>query len=117
MALIWRGIFEVDDADFANRAAARVESWLRWKLRDNTIELPQDGALVEHASGCEITGRAASDGDLWGIRARSSYELPSRPHMTAMRRGSAPPSVFNQSTAAAKSLTESSRSFTSSRCV
>lgn len=69
MALIWRGIFEVDDAGFATTAEAHVQSWLRWKLRDNTVELPTDGTLVEHASGCEITGRTATDGELWGLRA------------------------------------------------
>jgi hypothetical protein len=69
MALIWRGIFEVDDEAFASGAGAQIESWLRWKLRDNTIELPHDGSLVHHASGCEITGRTATDGDLWGLRA------------------------------------------------
>ncbi len=69
MALIWRGIFEVDDESFATNAGTHIESWLRWKLRDNTVELPLDGALVEHAAGCEITGRAAVDGDLWGLRA------------------------------------------------
>jgi hypothetical protein len=69
VALIWRGIFEVDDEAFASRASVLVESWLRWKLRDNAIELPDDGSLIEHSSGCEITGRTAVEGDLWGLRA------------------------------------------------
>lgn len=69
MALIWRGIFEVDDEAFASDAGTHIESWLRWKLRDEAIELPDDGSLVEHSSGCEITGRTAVDGDLWGLRA------------------------------------------------
>lgn len=69
MALIWRGIFEVDDEAFASAAGTHIESWLCWKLRDNTVELPIDGSLVEHASGCEITGRAAREGELWGLRA------------------------------------------------
>lgn len=69
MALIWRGIFDVDDESFATSARTNIESWLRWKLRDNTVELPVDGSLVEHETGCEITGRAATGGDLWGLRA------------------------------------------------
>lgn len=69
MALIWRGIFEVDDESFARNAGSHVEEWLRWKLRDTHVRLPQDGSLVEHSSGCEISGRAVHDADLWALRA------------------------------------------------
>jgi hypothetical protein len=68
MALIWRGIFDVQSDAFVASARSYVESWLRWKLHDNTVELPGDGSLIEHASGSEITGRTASEGNLWGLR-------------------------------------------------
>ena len=90
MALIWRGIFEVDDESFARNAASHVEEWLRWKLRDAQIQLPHDGSLVEHSSGCEITGRAVHDAELWALRAalferRGDEEL--RTTVTAFRDG------------------------------
>lgn len=92
MALIWRGIFEVEDESFGQHAAAYIEQWLRWKLRDQQVELPQDGALVEHSTGCEITGRAVHDRDLWALRAalferRDDEEL--RTTVTAFHDGSA----------------------------
>jgi hypothetical protein len=69
VALIWRGIFEVEDDDFVATAVGEVESWLRWKLGDDEFELPTDGSLVEHRAGREITGREASEGDLSAFRA------------------------------------------------
>lgn len=92
MALIWRGIFEVEDETFANDAGAHIEGWLRWKLRDDTVELPHDGALLEHASGCEITCRSATEGDLWGLRAalfEHRGEEQIRTTVTAARQGEA----------------------------
>lgn len=69
MALIWRGIFDVSGESSEEDVVAWVEDWLRWKLRDNGIDLPLDGGQIEHESGCEITGRCAEDRDLWGLRA------------------------------------------------
>ena len=69
MALIWRGIFEVDEESSVRNAASYVEEWLRRKLRDEQVQLPDDGSLVEHSTGCEITGRAVYDEDLWALRA------------------------------------------------
>ncbi len=91
MALIWRGIFEVDDESFVHNAAPYVEEWLSWKLRDEQVQLPQDGSLVTHSTGCEISGRAVHDGDLWALRAtlfepRDDEEL--RTTVTAFHDGS-----------------------------
>ena len=69
MALIWRGIFEVDEESSVRNAASYVEEWLRRKLRDEQVQLPDDGSLVEHSTGCEITGRAVHEENLWAFRA------------------------------------------------
>lgn len=70
MALIWRSIFDVDDPALDQRGVAEITQWLRWKLRDPGIELPLDGTVITHSSGCEISGRFAREGDTWVMRAR-----------------------------------------------
>src|SRR5688572_1730101 len=69
MALIWRGIFQVADEAFVRNAGPYIEEWLRWKLRDDALDLPTDGSVAEHGTGCEITGRAVEDGDVSALRA------------------------------------------------
>ena len=83
-------MFEVEGEGFEGRAGRHVEEWLRWKLRDDQIEIPVDGSLVEHASGCEVTGRAIRDASLWALRAalferRGDEQL--RTTVTAFRDG------------------------------
>ncbi|MEA2372114.1 MAG: hypothetical protein QOH12_2508 [Solirubrobacteraceae bacterium] len=70
MALIWRSIFQVDDPTFDPLAIGHITDWLRWKLRDGEVDLPVDGSVLTHSSGCEITGRTARDGDLAVLQAR-----------------------------------------------
>jgi hypothetical protein len=61
MALIWRSIFEVDQKSFVQDASRYVEDWLRWKLKDKTLVLPEDDSVLKHRSGCEITARKAHE--------------------------------------------------------
>jgi hypothetical protein len=77
MALIWRSIFEVDQESFVQDASRYVEDWLRWKLKDKTLVLPEDDSLLKHRSGCEIIARKAQEGELSAFRA-TVYESKRR---------------------------------------
>ncbi len=67
MALIWRGIFEVDDPAFATGAANAMQAWLRWKLREPLLDLPLDGSVVRHDSN-EVVARTAEQDALGAFR-------------------------------------------------
>jgi hypothetical protein len=60
MALIYRSILEVDDGagTFVERVPEHVRDWLRWKLRDNTIDLVE-GRLEDH--DIELSVRSGHD--------------------------------------------------------
>lgn len=73
MALIWRGIFEVDDGAFVDAAPELMSQWLRRKLRDETMQVPIDGSVTA-TSDYEVTGRAGETGDIQGFRA-SLFEM------------------------------------------
>src|SRR5579862_533721 len=61
MALIYRSILEIADADgaFVERLPVHVRDWLRWKLRDNNLELAEGGPLAGH--DIETSVRSGSD--------------------------------------------------------
>jgi hypothetical protein len=56
MALIYRSIFEVEDEQgtFVDRASAHVRGWLRYKLSDPELELPDQGSTSLEPYGIEI---------------------------------------------------------------
>lgn len=64
MALIYRAIFEVVDADgaFVERAPSHGREWLRWKLERPSFELPEGGPS-EVEPGTEIAVSAGADDD------------------------------------------------------
>src|SRR5581483_2850075 len=75
MALIYRAIFEVEDADreFVERARGHFLEWLRAKVRDPRLELPAGGPLTIEASGIEINVHPGA-GDGCSVVRMSTFE-------------------------------------------
>jgi hypothetical protein len=61
LALIYRSILEIEDADgeFVERLRRHVRDWLRWKLRDDAVDLVESGRLDGH--DIEVGVRSGAD--------------------------------------------------------
>jgi len=87
VALIWRSIFEVDDERFADEAAAHMQGWLRWKLKNDSVIVPRDGT-VEHLE--DVWGAPRRVGGLSALK--SSTHAEDRPQqVSGPARHSVPP--------------------------
>ena len=75
MALIYRAIFQVEDpgSSFTERAGDRVQDWLRFKFRDDGLELPDEGTTTIDPYGIEV-GRQQRSSDECRVARLSVYE-------------------------------------------
>ncbi len=63
MALIYRSIFEVEGADFVERAQGLAAEWVRWKLDRPEFELVLGEAIVDDERGIELRAFGGTEGD------------------------------------------------------
>ena len=68
MALIYRSIFEVEEADFVEHAQGHAAEWLRWKLDQPELELTPGSSLLDEEHGIELRCMTGSDGDRGVLR-------------------------------------------------
>jgi hypothetical protein len=84
MALIYRAIFEVDDADFVMRAGELASDWARWKLERPELVLAIGEQIDDPERGIELRCLGGNQGDahvfrtvLYENRARDGEEVRS----------------------------------------
>ena len=77
MALLFRSIFEIEDEGFLDRASGLFREWIRWKLRNSSLDFENDGHTHEVADGREVAavsvtheGASAFRGRLFEKRGR-----------------------------------------------
>jgi len=68
MALIWRALMQTDRG-IVNDAPVLFAAWLRTKLADRSLELPDAGELLTHRDGCEIRVHQGDEGVYAGFQA------------------------------------------------
>src|SRR4051794_3469344 len=90
MALIFRSILDVQDAEFPTSGAELFQDWLRWKLSDPELELPPDREVLHLDDQREVRVSSGEHGSYAGFRGslfepRDTEQV--RTTFTALTRG------------------------------
>lgn len=73
MALIYRSILEIRNDAFMAAAPDLFRDWLRWKLHEADLQLPESGAVLSTPGGGEVRSVVGKDAAHVGFRG-SVYE-------------------------------------------